>query len=74
MKKTVPDKIHLASRSSLPMYRSINSIDILARYAAGRGIDAEKLLAVSGIKPKDLDDPEMFVSPKQEMSVMRRLA
>jgi hypothetical protein len=56
------------------MYRSINSIDILARYAAGRGIDSEKLLAFSGIKPKSLDDPEMFVSPKQEMSVMRRLA
>ena len=69
MKKTVPDKIHLASRSSLPMYRSINSIDILARYAAGRGIDAEKLLAVSGIKPKDLRDWRTFCAERGEIRI-----
>ncbi|MGD0821141.1 MAG: AraC family transcriptional regulator [Desulfomonilia bacterium] len=74
MKNPGPVRINIASRPSLPMYRSINSIDILARYAAGRGIDVEKLLAGSGIKPRDLDDSEMFVSPKQELSVMRRLA
>jgi len=74
MRNPGTERISIVSRPSLPMYRSVNSIDILARYAEGQGIDVGLLLAGSGIKLKDLDDPEMFVSPKQELSVMRRLA
>lgn len=68
-----PD-IRIATRASLPLYRSINSIDILARYAAGHGIDVNALLNGSGIKPEHLNDPEVFVRPEQELAVMRKLA
>jgi hypothetical protein len=62
------------SRASLPLSCSVNSIDILARYAASHGIETDVLLDGSGIKPKDLDDPEILISPEQELSVMRKLA
>lgn len=74
IKPTPKADIHIASRASLPLYRSVNSIDILTRYAADHGIDAYTLLSGNGIKPQDLNDPEVFIHPEQELAVMRRLA
>ena len=75
MKKHTPDydKVHLKSNNRLPLYRSINSISIIADYALKYGIYSDKLLAGSGIQPHDLHDPEILITPKQEMIVFRKI-
>ena len=55
------------------MYRSINSLAVLARYVAARGIEVASLLAGSTIQPGDLDDPDVLVTPEQELMVMRNI-
>lgn len=67
------DAIHLKSNNRLPLYRSVNSVTILVDYASKYGIESEALLYGSGIQPHDLSDPEMFISPRQEMKVFRRI-
>jgi len=75
MKKHTPDhdKIHLKSNNRLPLYRSINSIAIIADYARKYGIGSDMLLAGSGIQSHDLHDPEILITPKQEMIVFRKI-
>lgn len=75
MTKKAPniDELHLRSNNRLPLYRSINSVTILADYAGKYGIDTDVLLAGSGIKQHDLNDPEMIITPKQEMTVFRKI-
>lgn len=67
------DSVHLISSGTLPYFRSVNSLAILARYVEKQGIDVHVLLAGSGIHPRDLDNPEIFVTPEQELSVIRRI-
>lgn len=67
------EEIHLRTRNRLPLYRSVNSVTILADYALKYGVTAEKLLAGSGIKIQDLNDREVFITPKQEMTVFRNI-
>jgi len=57
------DSIHLISSPTLPYFRSVNGIAILARYVEKYGIHVNTLLTGSGLHPRDLDDPEMFVTP-----------
>ncbi len=75
MTKQAPDHdaIHLKSNNLLPLYRSINSVTILADYAGKYGIESDLLLAGSGIQSHDLHDPEMLITPRQEMMVFRRI-
>jgi AraC-like DNA-binding protein len=75
MKKQAPnhDAIHLKSNNCLPLYRSVNSVTILADYARKYGIESDLLLAGCGIQSHDLHDPEMFITTKQEMMVFRRI-
>lgn len=73
MKTVDKNSIHLSSSSSLPLYRSINAIAVLTRFFTGRGIDSSLLLAGSGIQASDLVDPNMLVTPEQELLVMRNL-
>jgi AraC-like DNA-binding protein len=67
------DSIHLISSSTLPYFRSVNSLAILASYVEKQGIDVKVLLAGSGINPRDLDNPDIFVTPGQELSIMRKI-
>ena len=53
--------------------RSVNSLAILARYVEKQGIDVKVLLAGSGIHPGDLNNPNIFVTPEQELAVMRKI-
>ncbi|HPR53325.1 MAG TPA: AraC family transcriptional regulator [Deltaproteobacteria bacterium] len=65
--------LYITSRRSLPLYRSINSLAVLARYVSMKGIDVALLLAGSKIQPSDLDDPDVLVTPEQELTVMRNI-
>lgn len=65
--------IHLISSGTLPYFRSVNSLAILARYVETRGIDVKDLLAGSSILARDLDNPDIFITPDQELTVMRRI-
>lgn len=67
------DSIHLTSRETLPYFRSVNVLAIVARYMEDLGINTDTLLAGSGIQASDLDDPEVFVTPEQELQVMRMI-
>jgi AraC-like DNA-binding protein len=67
------DSIHLISSGTLPYFRSVNSLAIMARYVKKQGVDVSVLLAGSGINPKDMDDPDIFVTPEQELAVMRKI-
>lgn len=67
------DELHLRTRNRLPLYRSVNSVTILADYALKYGIESDLLLEGSGIKTQDLFDPEMLITPHQEMKVFRKL-
>ncbi|MRR39332.1 AraC family transcriptional regulator, partial [bacterium] len=75
MTKQAPDHdaIHLKSNNRLPLHRSVNSVTILADYARKYGIESDVLLAGSGIQSHDLHDPEMLITPRQEMAVFRRI-
>ena len=72
-KSSETDSIHLISSGTLPYFRSVNSLSILARYIEKQGIDVKTLLAGSGINPRDLDNPDIFVTPEQELTVMRKI-
>lgn len=67
------DSIHLTSRETLPYFRSVNVLAIVARFMENLGIDTETLLEGSGIRTEDLDDPDVFVTPEQELQVMRKI-
>lgn len=67
------DSIHLTSSRFLPMYRSVNTLAVLANYVSLLGIDKATLLKGSGIETRDLDDPNVLVTPDQEISVMRNI-
>lgn len=72
-KPSKTDSIHLISSGTLPYFRSVNSLAILARYAEKEGIAVNVLLAGSGIHPGDLDNPDIFITPEQELAVMRKI-
>jgi len=65
--------IHLISSGTLPYFRSVNSLAIMARYVKQQGVDVKILLAGSGIHPNDLDNPDIFITPEQELTVMRKI-
>ena len=67
------DSVHLISSGILPYFRSVNSLAIPAHYAEKQGINVKVLLAGSGIHPRDLDNPDIFVTPEQELAVLRKI-
>ena len=72
-KPSIHEELHLRTTNRLPLYRSVNSVTILADFARGYGIECDRLLAGSGIRAQDLQDPEMLITPSQEMTVFRRI-
>ncbi|ACL05837.1 transcriptional regulator, AraC family [Desulfatibacillum aliphaticivorans] len=64
---------HIYSIKTLPVFRSINILAVLTRYAESRGMDIEAATEGSGILNNDLEDPDYLVTPRQEMTVIRNL-
>lgn len=65
-------EIYLKSTDHLQLRRSIYSIRILAEYAKKFNISAEVLLYGSTLNTNDLADPEMFITPEEELKIFRR--
>jgi AraC-like DNA-binding protein len=72
-KPSKTDSIHLISSPTLPYFRSVNSLAILANYVRMRRFDVNVLLAGTGIHRRDLDNPDIFITPEQELAVMRKI-
>ncbi len=64
--------IHVRTGNTLPLFRSIYTVTILADYAKAQGINIERLLAGSGIRVQDLYDDKIFITPNQEFKVFRK--
>ncbi|MEU4519452.1 AraC family transcriptional regulator [Amycolatopsis sp. NPDC024027] len=54
--------------------RGTASIELMTRFAAERGVPAEKLLAATTLTPELLADPAVQVDARQELAVVRVLA
>lgn len=54
--------------------RGTASIELMTRFAAERGLAAEKLLAATTLSPELLADPGVQVDARQELAVVRALA
>lgn len=65
-------RIHIKSTDRLQLRRSIYSIRILADYAKKFSIPTEVLLYGSMLNASDLTDPEMFITPQEELKIFRR--
>jgi AraC-like DNA-binding protein len=74
MEKTgMTDSIHVVSSPTLPHYWSINGLTVLAGIMEKMGIDADTLIDGSGIHPDDLGNPDVFVTPEQDLLVRRKI-
>jgi AraC-like DNA-binding protein len=65
-------RIHIKSTDRLNLKRSIYSIRILVDYARKFNISTEVFLYGSKLSPDDLDDPEIFITPEEELNMFRR--
>ncbi|WP_143263020.1 AraC family transcriptional regulator ligand-binding domain-containing protein, partial [Amycolatopsis pretoriensis] len=54
--------------------RGTASIELMTRFAADRGLPAEKLLAATTLSAELLADPSVQVDARQELAVVRALA
>jgi AraC-like DNA-binding protein len=68
------EKIHIKSKGSLSVLRSINNVAVFVHAAGEYGINPKDILAGSGIKMSDLDDPHRIITTEQEIMIGRRLA
>lgn len=70
----LPDfgRIHIKSTDRLNLKRSIYSTRILAEYAKKFNIPTDIFLYGSKLSPGDLTDPEMFITPEEELKIFRR--
>jgi hypothetical protein len=57
------EKIRIRSKSSLSVLRSINNVAVFVHVAGEYGINPKDILAGSGIKMSDLDDPRRITRP-----------
>lgn len=67
------EKFHIKSKGVLSILRSINNVVVFVRVAGEYGIAPKEVLAGSGIKPSELDDPHRIVTTAQEITVGRNL-
>jgi AraC-like DNA-binding protein len=68
------EKLHIKSKGSLSVLRPINNIAVFVHAACEYGINPQAILAGSGIKMSDLDDPHRIITTAQEIMVGRKLA
>ena len=67
-------KIHIKSKGTLSVLRSINNVAVFVRFAGEYGIKPKEILAGSGIEIGELTDPHRIITTQQEIMVGRRLA
>ncbi len=65
-------RIYLKSTDRLQLRRSIHSVRIIVEYAKKFNIPAEAFLDGSGIQDTDLVDPEIYITPEEELKIFRR--
>ena len=65
--------MQLSTPKPLPLFRSVNTLAVLARYAAKKGVGLSRLIKNGGIRVKDLDDPDFLVTPDQELIVIKNI-
>ena len=65
-------RVYLKSTDRLNLRRSIYSVNILIEYAKQYNIPAEVLLYGSTINIRDLADPELYITPGEELKIFRR--
>lgn len=68
------DKFHIKSKGTLSVLRPINNVAIFVHAAREYGINPKDILAGSGIKISELDDPYRIITTAQEIMIGRRLA
>ena len=68
------EKFHIKSKGSLSVLRSINNVAVFVRVAGEYGINPKEILAGSGIKMSELDDPHRIMTTAQEIMVGRKLS
>jgi len=68
------EKIHIKSKSALSLLRPINNVAVFVRAAAEYGINPKDILAGSGIKMSELEDPHRIITTAQEIMIGRKLA
>jgi AraC-like DNA-binding protein len=67
------DSVHFVSSKILPHYWPVTGVAVLASIMEKTAIDAPTLLAGSGIRPRDLGNPDVFITPEQELQVLRKI-
>jgi len=67
------EKIHLRSKGTLGVLRTINNVAVFVRAGRQFGLDPRQILAGSGIELRELDDPLRIITTAQEIMVGRRL-
>ncbi|HOO35482.1 MAG TPA: AraC family transcriptional regulator [Smithella sp.] len=65
--------LHMATSGTLPHYWPVNGVAVLADIMKKMGIDAVTLLAGSGIHPQDLGNSDIFITPEQELLVLKKM-
>lgn len=73
-RKTMGEKFHIKSKGTLSVLRPINNVAVFVRAAGEYGIDPQKILAGSGIRMSELDDPLRIITTEQEIMIGRKLA
>jgi AraC-like DNA-binding protein len=68
------EKLHIKSKGTLSVLRSINNVAVFVHAAGEYGVNPKDILAGSGIKMSDLDDPHRIITTAQEIMIGRRLA
>lgn len=58
---------------ALPLYRSIQLPAVLVRYARQQGFSVPELLADTGLREENFDDPDFLSTTAQEMVLVRNL-
>ncbi len=68
------EKFHIKSKGALSVLRPINNVAVFVRAAAEYGINPKDILAGSGIKMSELEDPHRIITTAQEIMIGRKLA
>lgn len=72
--KLMSGKFRIKSKGNLSVFRPINNVAVFVRAARQFGIDPRQILAGSGIKMWELDEPLRIITTAQEIMVGRKLA
>jgi len=55
------------------MFRTANGVGIKLKCAAQMGVDPDEILKGTGLELSELDDPDVFITPNQELAILRKV-